>query len=67
HRQQQRSEPKQPTNTRELPSGATGWSAAMTTAGEVYYVNHINETTSWERPKPVPATAVPAAPAPAPA
>lgn len=39
----------------------TGWSTKKTPAGELYYVNHKDKTTSWERPMVVPqATSLPA-------
>lgn len=29
---------------------ASGWSTQTTSTGEVYYANHVDRSTSWERP-----------------
>lgn len=36
------------TRTIPLPSG---WEEARAANGEVYYINHVNKTTSWEDPR----------------
>lgn len=36
-----------------LPSGPLpeGWEQAITSEGEIYYINHKNKTTSWLDPR----------------
>ncbi|XP_060750715.1 itchy E3 ubiquitin protein ligase b isoform X2 [Tachysurus vachellii] len=39
------------TNTGPLPQG---WEQRMDPSGRVYYVDHVEKRTSWERPEPLP-------------
>lgn len=52
---------KRPTTLRLVHAPDSGWNEVKTSKGEVYFVNHLDKTTTWDRPAAAPAEASAAA------